>query len=202
MKDQWDQRYRSDEFFYGRDVNDFLREKIALIPKGGRVLMLAEGEGRNAVALARNGFLVTAVDWSSVGLKKLEDWANSERLKVETICADLTQFDYGQGKWDAIVSIWFHLPSSKRHLIYKKIEDALAPRGVFILESYTPKQLEFKTGGPPDADMLVTANELNSCWNRLRVASCVELERIITEGHGHKGRSAVVQLIAVADPSV
>ncbi|MBM4253033.1 MAG: class I SAM-dependent methyltransferase [Deltaproteobacteria bacterium] len=200
MKDQWDQRYSSQNFFYGREINDFLRDSIALIPKGGRVLMLAEGEGRNAVALARLGFQVTAVDWSKVGLQKLNDWARSEHLQVETVCADLTQFDFGQSKWDAIVSIWFHLPTNKRKIVYPKVEDALAPRGVFLLESYTPRQLTFKTGGPPDVDMLVTADELRACWHRLRVKSCHELERDINEGQGHKGRSAVVQLVAVAEP--
>ena len=195
MKDQWNQRYGSNEFFYGRDINDFLGEKSSLIPEEGQVLMLAEGEGRNAIAMARKGYRVTAVDWSEIGLKKLDEWAKSEKLAIETVCADLTKFDFGTSKWDAIVSIWFHLPSANRKLLYSKYEAALKLNGVFLLEAYRPKQLEFRTGGPPDVDMLVTASELSSCWKHLEIVSCHEIEREISEGKGHKGRSAVVQFV-------
>ena len=196
MQDQWNQRYGDATYFYGIEPNDFLREKVHLLPARGRILTLAEGEGRNAIFLARQGFKVTAVDWSEVGLAKLSTWAKSEGLTVETVCGDINKFDFGSQNWDGIVSIWFHQPSGERKELYPKIERALTSGGVFLLESYTPKQLSFKTGGPQDVDMLVHATELKSSLNKLQIEHCLETERDIHEGRGHNGRSAVVQLVA------
>ena len=136
----WDKEYDTEEYVYGKLPNDFLKSHYDAIPKG-KVLLLAEGEGRNAVFLAKLGYSVTAVDISRVGLIKAEKLAKENNVIIETICADLEVFDLGERKWDGIVSIYCHLPSTLRQDLYSRIELAIKPSGVFLLEGYRPEQL-------------------------------------------------------------
>lgn len=192
----WDQRYSADEPFYGSEPNDFLRSQTPRIVPGGKVLCLAEGYGRNALFLALGGLHITAVDGSQVGLSTLEKQATEKHLSVETVCADLADFDMGIEKWDAIVSIWCHLPQPLRAGVHARSVKALKHGGVFILEAYTPRQLQFKTGGPPVVEMLMTLEALRTELQGLEILHGVEIDRDIHEGRGHEGKSAVVQITA------
>ena len=192
----WDSRYAGDAFMYGTAPNDFLREQVAVLPAGARVLCLAEGEGRNAVFLAERGFVVTGVDGSKVGLEKAQKLAAQRGVKLENIVADLREFELGTAKWDAIVSIWCHVPPDLRASLHPKIVAALKPGGVFLLEHYHPKQLGYGTGGPPDAKLLVTRADLEHDFAALKVLHAFEGERDIHEGSGHAGKSFVTQFIA------
>lgn len=192
----WDTRYAGEAFMYGTAPNDFLREQVGVLPPAGRVLCLAEGEGRNAVFLAERGFQVTGVDGSKVGLDKAQRLARERGVKLETIVADLRDFDLGTARWDAIVSIWCHVPPDLRAALHPRIAAALAPGGVFLLEHYHPRQLEYRTGGPPDAKLLVTRSELEDDFKALTVLHAFEGEREIREGSGHAGMSFVTQFIA------
>jgi SAM-dependent methyltransferase len=192
----WDERYSSEGFFYGSEPNDFLRAEAQRISAGGSVLCLAEGEGRNAVYLARQGFAVTAVDGSSVGLEKLNQLATEHGVTVATVCADLADFEMGTDKWNAIVSVWCHLPPALRIDVHKRVVAALKPGGLLILESYTPRQLQYKTGGPPVAEMMMTLESLKAELGPLEFLHSADLDRVIHEGRGHEGNSAVVQVVA------
>ncbi len=191
----WDQRYSGDDYFYGTAPNDFLAEQAGKIPSGP-VLCLAEGEGRNAVHLAGLGFPVTAVDSAIEGLRKTERLARERGVDVECIHADLAQFDLGQDRWAGIVSIFAHLPPSLRRQVHAAIPKALRPGGMLLLEAYTPAQLQQGTGGPPVAELMMTANTLREELPGLVFEHLVELERGIVEGQGHTGTGAVVQAIA------
>ena len=192
----WDERYCADGFFYGNKPNDFLQREVLRIKSEGKVLCLAEGEGRNAVFLATQGFQVTAVDGSQVGLNKLAKLAADNHTSVKTICSDLADFDMGINCWDAIISIWCHLPPDLRSDVHHRVVSALKPDGLFILEAYTPRQLNFKTGGPPVAELMMTLDGLRVELNTLEFLYAVEIDREIQEGRGHQGQSAVVQLVA------
>jgi SAM-dependent methyltransferase len=153
----WDQRYRESGFAYGTEPNDFLAANAERhLAAGGDILSLAEGEGRNAVFLARLGFRVTGVDSSAVGLEKARKLAEQHGVVIRTVVADLDDFDLGVERWDGIVSIWCHTPSALRARLHRGVVAALRPGGVLLLEAYTPKQLEYKTGGPPTADLTMT----------------------------------------------
>lgn len=191
----WDERYSADEYAYGKAPNRFLEENFSSIPKG-KVLSLAEGEGRNAVFLAKQGYSVTAVDGSSVGLKKAEKLAAENNVRIECIQADLAEFDLGQNKWEGIVSIYCPLPSVVRKEIYKKVILALKQNGVFFLEAYTPDQIGKGTGGGSDADTMQTKQSLSTELAGLEFKHLVELEREVVEGIYHTGLGSVVQLIA------
>ncbi len=192
----WDERYGGAEYFYGTLPNDFLRERAATIPAGGAVLCLGEGEGRNAVFLAQSGYRVTALDQSAVGLGKAARLAAEHGVKIDTVVADLGGHRLDIARWDGIVSIWCHLPAALRAAVHRQVVDALKPRGVFLLEAYTPKQLEYGTGGPKSVDLLPTLAELRVELAGLEFLRAVELERTVAEGRGHSGLSAVVQIVA------
>ncbi len=193
---KWDERYAEPGFAYGTAPNEFLAQNVGRLPAGGDVLSLAEGEGRNAVFLAQRGFRVTAVDGSAVGMEKARQLAAQSGVKIETIVSDLAAFDLGENRWAGIVSIWCHVPSALRARLHPAIVAALRPGGVLLLESYTPKQLEYKTGGPPTAELLTTRAELEHNLRGLEFVSCEEKTREVHEGRYHNGMSAVVQLIA------
>lgn len=155
----WNERYSQAEYVYSKNPNDFLVEVVQQIPKG-QVLCLADGEGRNGVYLAQQGCRVTAVDASPVGLEKARKLAAERSVEIETIVADLAEFPIQPNAWDAIVSIFCHLPSIIRANIHRQVVAGLRSGGVFVLEAYTPRQLEFKTGGPPNADLTMELTTL------------------------------------------
>jgi 2-polyprenyl-3-methyl-5-hydroxy-6-metoxy-1,4-benzoquinol methylase len=191
----WDQRYAVDEYVYGTLPNDFLVSRVALLPRG-RVLCLGEGEGRNAVWLAQRGFEVHAVDASAVGLEKARRLAHARGVAITTHVADLAQFDSAPGEWDAIVSIFCHLPPAARARVHGRIAHWLRPGGVFLLEAYTPDQLALATGGPPVAELMMSLAELRRELGGLRIEHGVETVRRVIEGRLHQGDGAVVQVIA------
>ena len=191
----WDERYSASDYFYGKEPNDFLREQIGRLPAGGKVLCLAEGEGRNAVYLAREGFQVTAVDGSRVGLQKLEALAKDSGVSVTTICADLAEFEIQPGSWDSIIAIWCHLPSALRRKVHAASVQGLRKGGVFLLEAYRPEQLKYGTGGPKDLNFLMNLEILRPELSGLKLDVQVEQDREIHEGKGHQGPSAVVQVL-------
>ncbi|MBU2871017.1 class I SAM-dependent methyltransferase [Colwellia sp. E2M01] len=190
----WDEKYDTDEYIYGKSPNDFLRNHYDSLPKG-KILLLAEGEGRNAVFLAKLGYTVTAVDISSVGLEKAEKLAKTNGVMIETICADLEEFDLGECKWDGIVSIYCHLPPQVRKKLYARIERAIKPAGVLLLEGYRPEQLSYKTGGPPVASMMISKEILLEELPNFTFTHLQAIEREVHEGSHHNGLGAVIQAI-------
>jgi SAM-dependent methyltransferase len=164
------------------------------------VLCLAEGEGRNAVFLAQQGFRPVAVDQSGVGLKKAAQLAAERGVRIETVVADLDGYRIEPGRWDGIVSIWCHLPAVLRTAVHRQVVGGLKIGGVFLLEAYTPAQLRYGTGGPRTADLLPTLADLRKELEGLELAHAIERERSVHEGGGHTGLSAVVQLVAYRRP--
>ncbi len=191
----WDQRYAVEEYVYGTRPNDFLASVVDRLPMG-RVLCLAEGEGRNAVYLAEQGFEVTAVDSSAVGLDKARKLAGQRGVHIETIVADLAHYEIIPESWDAIVAIFCHLPPPLRRVVHAQAVAGLRPGGAFVLEAYTPAQLKHGTGGPPVVELMMTLEALRNELAGLRFEHAVETERDIQEGRFHAGVGAVVQVLA------
>jgi SAM-dependent methyltransferase len=193
----WDQRYGEPGFAYGTEPNEFLAANAErYLPANGEVLCVAEGEGRNAVFLARRGFRVTGVDSSAVGLAKARGLAEQNGVAIETVVADLADFDLGDGRWDGIVSIWCHTPPTLRARLHRSMVTALRPGGVLLLESYTPKQLEYRTGGPASADWMMTLAAARDELAGLDLLQAEEKDREVHEGKYHDGLSAVLQVVA------
>lgn len=195
-KNFWDTRYSDSEYAYGKEPNDFLKSKSELIKPNSKILCLAEGEGRNAVFLAELGHDVTAIDYSLEGLNKLKNFADSKKLIVHTICADLNDYKIKEGEWDAIICIFGHFPESLRIRIFKQVYKGLKKDGVFLMEAYHKDQLQYKTGGPQVAELLYSSEELGNDFSEFTTISIETTIREIKEGEFHKGTSAVIQVIA------
>lgn len=193
----WDEKYSTDEFVYGKIANDFLQDSIKYIPEEGSVLCLAEGEGRNAVYLAKKGFDVSALDLSSVGRDKALVLAKDNNVTINYVVADLSKYDFGENKWDAVVSIWAHLPRELQVSVHAKIIKSLKPNGVVIFEGYSKEQLGKGTGGPKSLDLLYDLGELKNDFSELDLFFSAGLERDISEGKLHNGNSSVCQLIGI-----
>jgi SAM-dependent methyltransferase len=190
----WDERYRPEEYAYGREPNEFLRAEAARIPLG-RVLCLAEGEGRNAVYLAGLGHEVTMVDFSVEGLRKAERLAQEHGVKLNLIHSDLAVY-VPDGIFTGVISIFAHMPRTARRRIHARLSQILAPEGVFLLEAYNQRQPSFGTGGPRDPERLMGLEELRVEVSPLRLVLGREVERDVREGIYHTGRGATVQIIA------
>ena len=191
----WDQRYSSDSYAYGTKPNDFLMEISDKLPSG-KVLCLAEGEGRNAVWLAEQGYQVTAADASQVGLQKADKLAKAKGVEITTVHADLAGYDIRTQKWDVIISIFCHLPPYLRQDVHRRCVKGLRDKGMILLEAYTPLQLEYKTGGPSVAEMMMDMQSLSSELIGLEFLHLQECVREIHEGKFHNGTGAVVQALA------
>lgn len=191
----WNERYDTPEYVYGTKPNDFLKSVAGNLPRG-KVLSLGEGEGRNAVFLAERGCDVLAVDQSPVGLEKARRLAALGGVKIRTAVADLAEYAMAAEEWDAVVSIFCHLPSGLRRVVHERVVRALRPGGVFVLEAYTLAQLQFRTGGPSSPDLLASLKTLQDELTGLNFEHAHELERPVLEGRFHTGRAAVVQILA------
>lgn len=191
----WDERYAQPGFAFGSAPNDFLVSVAARIPRG-RVLCLAEGEGRNAVYLAGLGHEVLAVDQSRVGLAKARALAETRGVRIATEVADLGEYRIPPGAFDGVVSIFAHLPPGPRLRLHAQVVAGLRPGGVVAVEAYRPEQLGRGTGGPPTPDRFPTLAALRRELAGLRIEIAREIERDVLEGRYHTGRAAVVQLLA------
>lgn len=198
----WNKRYSEKGFAYGTAANSFLKAQYSQLPKEGKVLCLAEGEGRNAVFLAQQGYEVTAVDQSSVGLEKAHKLAAEKGVEITTKVANLKDYDLGTDAWDGIVSIFAHVPLSLRQRLHKQVVRSLKKSGVFILEAYTPAHVDMQgVGGPPASqlDMFMSLNSLKQELTGLEFIVGAEVEREVSEGAYHQGQGAVVQVVACKD---
>ena len=191
----WDRRYSEPGFAYGTEPNEFLVSVVDRLPRG-RVLCIGEGEGRNAVYLARQGYEVTAVDASAVGLGKAERLAERHEVSITTVVADLAGFDVEPGVWEVVVSIFCHLPPVLRARVHAGVTAGLAPGGALVLEAFTPRQLGRGTGGPGAEELMMDLSSLEHEFAGLRFAVARELEREVIEGRYHTGMASVVQVLA------
>ncbi len=197
----WDQKYGQTQYFYGTEPNDFLKQQASQIPENSRILCLADGEGRNSVYLATLGHRVTGMDSSSVGLGKARNLAILNRVKIESLHADLNEYVITPNSWDAIILIFCHMPSSLRNRIHQACVKGLKADGLLILEAYTPRQLGRGTGGPKNIDLLMEPQDLKQDFEPLHFLHFAEAEREVHEGIGHTGLASVIQILARRESS-
>ncbi len=192
--DFWNERYRADDYAYGVEPNEFLIAQT-FKPKSN-ILCLAEGEGRNAVYLAKQGHRVTSIDYSLIGLQKTQLLAKNNAVTVDTICADLSTYNFSHEIWDAIICVFGHFPIETRKYVHSQIFNSLKAGGKLVIEAYSKEQLAYKTGGPPDSELLYSINELETDFSDFKTIQIKQIERIVQEGKYHNGLSSVIQLTA------
>jgi SAM-dependent methyltransferase len=207
----WDERFSADGYLFGTDPNAFLSRSAQLIAPGGRVLAVADGEGRNGVWLAQQGFAVHAVEGSRVAIEKSIALAahssvglasSSAELAPGTIWheqADLMAWDWPSAAYDAVAAIFIQFATpSQRQALFAGMAAALRPGGVLLLEGYHHRQLQYGTGGPSVLDQLYDEALLRTAFPSLVIASIDEYDTHVDEGDGHRGTSALIDLVAYA----
>jgi SAM-dependent methyltransferase len=188
-KDRWNQRYAGEAYVYGKAPSSFLKNRIETLRKG-RALVLAMGEGRNAVYLAENGYAVTGVDISEVAIEKCRHLAEERGVEVRTVVADLAEYDMGREEYDLITNFYF-LDRS----LFPKVIDALKPGGFFVFEQFSVDHLKYGKFGPRNRKYLVEPNELLGLFRSMRILYYEDTAVELDEGM-HRGAAAVIRLIA------
>lgn len=189
----WNEKFLRNGYLYGTNPNAFLASKISILKPKSKLLCLGEGEGRNAIFFAKNGFVVTAIDASNVGLNKLHFRSIEENLKIETICMDLNLWESDE-KFDVIVASYLHMYKEEREKLFEKIEKSLNKDGYFIAEFFSVKQINYSSGGPRDVNLLYEVedfqNNFINCTKDV-VEQIVQLD----EGIGHQGMACVIRVL-------
>ncbi|MDD3008625.1 MAG: methyltransferase domain-containing protein [Arcobacter sp.] len=188
----WNTKFSKADYFYGINPNEFLASNMKILENHKKLLCLGEGEGRNALFFAKNGFDVSAIDASNLGLEKLKNRAIEEKLDIQTICMDLNDWTVLE-KYDVIVASYLHMYKNEREELFKKIENSLNTNGYFIGEFFSTKQLSYNSGGPKDLDLLYTVEDFMGYFN-LCEKNITEEIVILDEGIGHQGEACVIRV--------
>ena len=194
----WNERFDKAEFIFGKEPNEYLVEQTQkyLKPKD-KVLCIADGEGRNGVWLAKQGIQVIGFDASDIALSKAKQFAKENQVEVEYSFSDTDSFDWQENTYDAVIGIFIQFADPHmRERIFKKVHQSLKPEGIFILQGYTPKQLEYKTGGPSLIEHLYTEELIRDLTKEFQILDLRCYEKELNEGARHAGMSALLGLVA------
>lgn len=195
--ERWEARYAMPEYAFGKEPNHFLASCKPMLPRSGRVLAVADGEGRNGVWLAEQGLDVMSIDFSPSAQSKARMLAAERRVNVDFRQVDVHKWDYPQEAFHVVADIFTQFSSpAERALKWAGMRRALKPGGLLIVHGYTPKQLEYGTGGPKELENLYTRALLEQAFGDFRDVKIIEEEREIHEGAGHGGMSAMIGLTA------
>lgn len=194
----WNERFDNDEFIFGKEPNEYLVEQVsACLKPNSSVLCIADGEGRNGVWLAKQGMRVTGFDVSDVALAKANQFAKDNQVSIQYSLCDTDGFDWQTNAYDAIIAIFIQFADPEmRARIFKQVQQALKPGGIFILQGYTPKQLEYKTGGPSLLEHLYTEEMIRQLSQGFEILDLRCYEKELSEGARHTGMSALLGMVA------
>lgn len=191
----WNERYGAAEYIYGTEPNVFFRQQLELLPPG-RLLLPAEGEGRNAVFAAAAGWEVDAFDQSEAGQHKARQLAGQRGVQIRYRILDIRDMDYPAGAFGAVGLIYAHMPAALRAAFHLRIQELLAPGGLLILEGFSKDQLQFQSGGPKDPAMLFSPEELQAEFSGMEILMLNQLHIELQEGAYHAGTASVVRMLA------
>jgi cyclopropane fatty-acyl-phospholipid synthase-like methyltransferase len=195
--ERWEGRYGVPDYIFGKTPNYFLASCKALLPASGRALAVADGEGRNGVWLAEQGLDVLSIDFSPSAQQKAEALAKERGVKTAFERADVHTWRYPEAAFDVVVEIFTQFSSpADRSLKWSGMRKTLKPGGLMIIQGYTPKQLQYRTGGPPEIENLYTRAMLEEAFGGFRDMKIVEEELEMHEGTAHGGMSAVINFTA------
>lgn len=194
----WNRRYSQEGYLFGTAPNAWLAEHAGVWQPGQRVLCVADGEGRNSVWLASRGLVVDAFDIAEVGVAKARQLATSQGVTVDYTLASCDDFDWTPGAWDGVAAIFVQFADpALRTRLFAHIVNALKPGGTLLLQGYTPQQLVYRTGGPPQVEHLYTPDLLRAAFEAtMDIVELRDYEAEVSEGSGHSGRSALIGLVA------
>ena len=196
MNNQWNEKYADDRFYYGKEPNAFFKEEIDKL-EPGKLLLPAEGEGRNAVYAAKLGWVVTCFDWSEEGKKKADKFASEEGVKIDYQVSDLSSFRYTEGEYDAVGLVFVHLPPEEREELHKKVIESLKQGGKLIFTAYDKTQLGKTSGGPKDLNQLYSLEQIVEDFIGLDFDIFAKETVELDEGPAHSGIADVIKFSGV-----
>lgn len=193
----WDERYAGGEYFFGTKPNAFMVSQHHLLKPDMHCLSVADGEGRNGVWLVQQGLKVLSVDSSAVAASKADTLAQQKGVKLDFEVADLLNWQWGENKYDVVVAIFIQFATpDQRTQLFANMKKCLKPGGLLLLQGYTPRQLEYGTGGPPVAENMYTEPFLRKAFAEMEIMYLKEHDAEINEGSGHHGMSALIDMVA------
>ena len=194
MDNPWNERYNTTEFIYGKEPNVFFAENLMKL-SAGKILLPAEGEGRNAVFAAKNSWQVTAFDGSEIAKEKALKLASDNNVKINYTCNYYENFEFNENYFDAIGLVFCHINSEKRKIIHNKFLKFLKKDGYIILQAYSKNQLKNKTGGPMDLDLLYSVDDIKADFEEMEILFLEENTINLSEGSYHVGQGSVVSFV-------
>jgi len=193
----WDERFSTEDYVFGTAPAAFLADHSAYLTPGTRTLAVADGEGRNSVFMAERGLDVVAMDASPVGLQKAQALAATRGVSVDFRQSDIATWDWDGEVFDLVVAVFIQfMDPVTRATAFAGMKRCLKPGGVLMLHGFTPKQLEYRTGGPGNVDFLYTEALLRDAFGALEIERLQSHDRVLDEGPGHSGLSALIDLVA------
>ena len=193
----WNARFEGDDYHFGTEPNTWLAEHAGLWRPGARVLCVADGEGRNSVFLAKRGLAVDAFDISPVGVEKARRLAAQAGVSVNYAVSDCDGYAWPTEAYDGVAAIFVQFADPPmRERLFAAMKACVKPGGLVVIHGYTPRQLEYKTGGPPFASHLYTPALLREAFAGFEIVELREYDAEVREGKGHKGMSALIGLVA------
>lgn len=196
-REAWNKRFSGAGYHFGTEPNEWLREHAGNWRRGERVLCVADGEGRNSVWLAARGLQVDAFDIAELGVAKAQRLAESRNVQVNFTLADCDSYGWPSAHYDGVAAIFVQFADPEmRGRLFARIAESLKPGGTLVLQGYTPKQLVYRTGGPPQLSHLYTEALLREAFAQLDITEMRSYEAVITEGEAHAGMSALIGMVA------
>jgi len=193
----WEDRFAQEGYLFGTEPVPFLLKHDALFQAGQSVLSIAEGEGRNGVYLAKKGLEVTGVEFAPSAVVKAEKLATLNGVHPTFIQSDLFEWDWPQDAFDITLGLFFQFVGpAERDILWRKMLGATRAGGLIVIHGYTPKQLEFGTGGPPNAANMYTSASFGEVFEDCEVLVCEEYEAEQRSGSAHVGMSALIDFVA------
>lgn len=193
----WDDRFNTPDYLFGKAPAAFLVDHAKLLRPGMTGLAVADGEGRNSTFMAECGVATTAMDASPNAIAKAKALAAERGVSVEHVEASITDWPWTPNRFDVVAAIFIQFLSPiDRAAVFSGLAQTLAPGGVLLLHGYTPEQIAYGTGGPPNPENLYTEALLRESFATLEIVELRRYERVLSEGTGHAGRSALIDLVA------
>ncbi len=196
---RWNDRYSKEEFAYGVQPNNYLKEQLEKLPVG-TILFPAEGEGRNAVFAAKLGWIVSAFDISVEGRNKALRLAQSNNVTIDYQVGELQTLNYNTGQFDAIALIYAHFQADIKSHYHKTLDKYLRKDGILIFEAFSKRHIDYiakneKVGGPKEIAMLFSIDELKLDFANYEIIELTEKEIELSEGLFHNGKGSVIRFI-------
>lgn len=193
----WDERFSSPGFLFGTEPNAYLASHRRLFDSGKTALAVADGEGRNSVWMAGLGLEVDAFDISPVGVAKARQLAQAAGVSVNFKVSDCDAWSWRPEAYDYVLAIFVQFADpAMRSRLFANMIATLKPGGYLVLQGYTPKQLDYNTGGPGVLDHLYTVDMLKSAFAELQIIELDDYDAVLDEGRQHSGPSALIGMVA------